>query len=179
MAMPSPHTWTVEALQALPDDGQRYEVVAGELLVTPAPSWGHQDLAAWLHIRLQAYLQEDPVGHVKFAPQDIVVDDMTLVQPDLFVVPLIEGRRPRSWDEAGRLLLAIEIVSPSSGRADRVVKRRLYQRMAVPEYWIVDPDARLVERWRPGDERPEVITGALRWRGLTIDAAAMFADALD
>jgi len=62
------------------------------------------------------------------------------------------------------LVLAIEIVSPSSARGDRLVKRRLYQRQRVATYWIVDPDARLVEVWQPDDERPEIVTDVLRWR---------------
>ena len=57
----------------------------------------------------------------------------------------------------------MEVVSPSTARADRTVKRLLFQRAGVPEYWIVDLDARLVERWRPGDDRPEVLTELLRW----------------
>ena len=61
-------------------------------------------------------------------------------------------------------LLAVEVLSPSTARADRTVKRRLYQRAGVPEYWIVDLEARLVERWRPADERPEVLTDTLTWR---------------
>ena len=60
------------------------------------------------------------------------------------------------------LMLAIEVVSPSSGRHDRVLKRPKYQRH-VPEYWIMDPDSRLVERWRPGDERPEINSEELVW----------------
>jgi Uma2 family endonuclease len=63
------------------------------------------------------------------------------------------------------LLLAIEVLSPSSARADRIVKRRLYQRQGVETYWIVDPDAALVEVWHPSDERPEIVTEVLRWHG--------------
>ncbi|MGH7717648.1 MAG: Uma2 family endonuclease, partial [Gemmatimonadaceae bacterium] len=88
----------------------------------------------------------------------------TMVQPDLFAVPLVEGRKPRTWEEAGRLLLAVEVLSPGTARADRDVKRRLYQRHRVPEYWIVDVDARLVERWRPDNLRPEILAATLEWR---------------
>jgi Uma2 family endonuclease len=80
------------------------------------------------------------------------------------------------------LLLAVEVLSPSTGRADRQAKRRLYQRQRVPEYWIVDVDARLIERWRPADERPEILTERLAWHPdaahppLEIDVPAYFAD---
>ncbi|HXO84958.1 MAG TPA: Uma2 family endonuclease, partial [Gemmatimonadales bacterium] len=81
---------------------------------------------------------------------------------DVFVVGLVAGRRPREWSDIERLLLAIEVLSPSTARADRTTKRRLYQRAGV-EYWIVDLEARLVERWRPGDERPEILTERIEW----------------
>lgn len=82
----------------------------------------------------------------------------------------------------GRLLLVVEIPSPGTARADRLVKRRLYQRQGVPEYWIVDVAARLVERWRPEDERPEILTEHLEWQpapvreALRVDLAAYFGE---
>ena len=87
-----------------------------------------------------------------------------VVEPDLFIVPLVDGKAPQSLEEAGALLLAIEVLSPSSQRADRTKKRLLYQRFDVPEYWIVDSIGRLIERWRPGDERPEILTGLIEWK---------------
>src|SRR6185312_12215292 len=105
---------------------------------------------------LYTYLREQSLANVYFAPADVHFSDDTVVEPDLFVIPLVEGRRPRSREEVGRLLLVIEILSRSTARADRTVKRQKYQGEGVPEYWIVDGDARLVERWRPADDRPEV-----------------------
>ena len=185
MAMPAiDRLWTVEEVLALPEDGNRYEVIDGALLVTPAPSWTHGEATLELVRRLDPWLRETGAGHLKIAPQDIVYDARTMVEPDLFVVPLVDGRRPRTWEEAGRLLLAIEIVSPSTARADRVAKRRLYQSRGVPEYWIVDVDARLVERWRPADERPEIVAEVLLWLPdparppLQIELPAYFRDVL-
>jgi Uma2 family endonuclease len=120
-----------------------------------------------------------------FSPADIEFDPRTLVQPDIFVAPFVGGRRPRNWPEIHELLLAVEVLSPSTARADRQVKRRKYQRQGVPKYWIVDLDARLVERWRPQDERPEIVEGRLEWRPsgtaepLELDLAAFFAEVLD
>lgn len=157
-------TWTAAMVRALPDDGKRYECVDGELLVTPAPRLLHQRAVGQLFIRLYGYLAEHPVGEVLTSPADIEFDPRTLVQPDVFVVPIRAGR-PRTWEDvAGRLVLAVEVLSPTSARADRVVKRRKYQRAGVPEYWVVDLDARLVERWRHGDERPELLTESLAWQ---------------
>jgi len=102
------------------------------------------------------------------------------VQPDLFVVPRSEVSR--TWKTFRTLALAVEVVSPGSARGDRLLTRRLYQRQQVATYWIVDPDAQVVEVWRPADERPEIVDDVLRWRvaedgeELTIDVPALFAD---
>ena len=83
-----------------------------------------------------------------------------------------------------RLLLAVEVLSPSTARGDRTVKRQFFQRHHVPEYWIVDNSARLVDRWRPGDERAESVTDVLTWQPvpgiepLTIDLRELFDEAL-
>ena len=156
--------WTVEEVWALPEDGNRYEVIDGELFVTPSPRSHHQDAVGELFAALRDYLKRVPVGRAYSSPADIRYGPRTMVQPDVFVAPLIEGRRPRGWNEMRHLLLAAEVLSPSSARSDRTVKRTLYQREGVPEYWIVDVDARLVERWTPNDTRPEIITGVLRWQ---------------
>jgi Uma2 family endonuclease len=185
MGMPQTiERWTAERVRAIPDDGKRYEVVAGELLVTPAPQFDHQDAVAKSWRRLHDYLAATRSGHAAISPADIEFDFETLVQPDVFVVPLVDGKRPRRWSDVHTLVLAVEILSPSTARADRTVKRRLFQRVGVPEYWIVDLDARLVERWRPGDERPEILTTALVWQpdamqpALTIDLPAFFSEVL-
>lgn len=186
MGMPQAvESWTPDRVRALPEDGRRYEVVAGELLVTPAPSLAHQEAIRRLLGVLSDYTERTRVGHATFSPADLTPEPGALVQPDLFVVGLVAGRRPREWRDVERLVLAVEVLSPSTARADRTVKRRLFQRAGVPEYWIVDLDARLVERWRPGDERPEVLVEGLRWEpdpdapALVIDLPAFFRGVLD
>lgn len=163
MAASSTH-WTIERVRALPDDGKRYEVIDGELYVSPSPTWEHQAAVRHLLLALHAYLSGSGIGDVIQSPADVEFSDDRMVEPDLFVVPLVEGRTPRDWREAGRLLLAVEVLSPSTARLDRVVKRVLYQRERVPEYWIVDVDSRLIERWRPEDERPEILDTVLTWQ---------------
>ena len=172
---------TVDEVLALPADGNRYELVHGELLVTPAPRSRHQAAVVLLVERLQAYLrQTERVGSLFLAPADISWDDKTLVQPDLFVVPPHEVSG--DWNTFKTLLLAVEILSPSSGRADRVIKRRLYQQQRVATYWIVDLEARVVEVWHPDDERPEIVADVLRWRvgdevpELAIDLEELFTE---
>ena len=164
MSMPRTQTdWTAERVRGLPDDGKRYEVVDGELLVTPSPRTPHQRALGELYLSLAQYVRAAGIGEVFFSPSDVEFDSRTLLQPDLFVVPLNEGRPIRNWSEIQRLLLAVEILSPSSARYDRLTKRRVYQRQGV-EYWIVDIDARVVERWRPGDARPEILAERLEWQ---------------
>jgi len=172
-------------VRALPDDSYRYEVIAGELLVTPAPSWSHQRVVGELFRHLANYLQGQSWGEVLISPADISFHEDMLVQPDIFVVPIrSEGQRPREWADIRALLLAVEVLSPSTARADRQVKRRLYQHERVGEYWIVDVDARLVERWRATDERPEIVSTSLTWHPepsaapFELDLPAFFDDVL-
>jgi Uma2 family endonuclease len=183
MGMPAATTrWTAEMVRALPDDGNRYEVVDGALLVTPAPTWDHQRAIRALFLRLHPYLTAHRIGQAIWAPADVTFSETRMVEPDLFVVPLLNGREPRTWEDVRRLLLAVEILSPSTARADRQVKRRLYQREGVPDYWIVDVNARLVERWRPEDDRPEIVSERLTWQPesahppLEIDLSVYFAE---
>ena len=185
MGMPAPSIlWTPSRVRALPEDGNRYEVVAGELLVTPAPGLLHQRMVFTLARILAAAVEPGDRAEVMLSPADVELDG-DLVQPDLVVVPLPAGVRPRAWDAIDTLLLAVEVLSPSSARADRWLKREVYQRSGVLEYWIVDLDARIVERWRPGDARPEILAGQMVWDApqlpspLTIDLARLFATVLD
>ena len=165
MAMPDSATlWTVEMVNALPEDGQRREIIDGELFVTPAPSLTHQRALSVLAYRLERFTSENRAGLMLFAPFDVTFSSRTNVQPDLIVLPLVDGRPPRSWKEAGRLLLCVEVLSSSTAHLDRGKKRRLYQREQVPEYWIADVDARVLERWRPQDARPEILDDVVTWQ---------------
>jgi Uma2 family endonuclease len=177
--------WTVEDLQDLPDDGRRYEVIDGELFVTPSPSAAHQRALGILYRRIAEYLDREPVGYVFFAPADVTFSAKRGVQPDLFVAPAVDGRSPKSFSDVKRLLLAVEVLSPSTARADRVVKRAMYRDEDVPQFWIVDLDSRTFERSTPADSRVEVLDERIEWRPdgasapLGIDVAAYFAEVLD
>ena len=182
MGMPdTARRYTVDDVLAFPEDGNRYELVDGELLVTRSPAQVHQLLLIRLYDQLSGYLRPHPaVAQAFFAPADVIWSEREYVQPDLFVVPAREVTG--DWRDCRTLLLAVEVVSPGSARADRFTKRRLYQKHGVETYWVVDPDARLVEVWHPGDQRPEIVTDALRWRvapgadPLVVDVAALFHD---
>ena len=178
--MPALPYFTAEMVRALPDDGKRYELFDGQLVVTPSPSAPHQGVVTLLLEQFIPYLRASRGGCILTSPADLRLDGGQVAQPDLFVVP--GAALPHSWDETPLPLLAIEVVSPSTARYDRVLKRRYYQRAGVAEFWVVDPDARLVERWRPGDERPELLDGRIEWQPpskaapLVIDLQALFAD---
>ncbi len=182
MATASKKHWTIDMVRSLPDDRNRYEIIDGALFVTPAPSLLHQTAVLELAVRLAPYIKTHGLGSAIIAPADVEVADDTMVEPDIFVIPPVSGPLPRSWRVAERLLLVVEVLSPTTARADRVHKRTLYGRMRVPEYWIVDVDSRLVERWRPRDERPEILSERLEWRpsglveALVIDLTELFAE---
>ena len=180
MYMVAPNYFTADMVRALPDDGNRYETVRGELLVSPSPRALHQLVLIRLVGKLWVYLEAHPVGQLFSSPADISWGPDILVQPDLFVVdPAQAGTL--DWSRMQRLLLAVEVLSPSSTRADRFTKRVLYQQVGIPAYWLVDADARAVEVWTPGASFPVVEDETLRWAPdgasapLELDLGALFA----
>ena len=181
MAMPDLlRFWSREEVLALPDDGNRYELIDGELLVSPSPRGRHQ-IAVWELARLvDDYVRRHRVGRTGMAPADLDLRTGQVSQPDLFVSRAVDGRRPVEWDEYGIPILIAEVLSPSTERYDRVVKRVRYQASGVADYWIVDLDGRVVEQWALGAEHPLVRSHTLEWRpdaawpALVIDLPAYF-----
>lgn len=175
MGMPSttPRYWTTEDVWALPDDPRhRYEAVDGELLVTPAPRELHQIAVGELFVLLHEFCPASAGWRALMAPGDVVIFEKNLVQPDIYLV-----RRAEASDR-GLPVLVIEVLSPSTARNDRVIKRALYQRAGI-DYWIVDVDARVVERWDVGAEQPALCTDHIAWcppgtnTAFTVDVAAL------
>jgi Uma2 family endonuclease len=133
--MPRGDQWTVADLASLPDDGLQYELADGVLLVTPAPRPRHQVVVGELHLALRAACPPDL--QVLLAPVDFQPTDRRSLQPDLLVV--------RRTDVAETnivrpLLLAVEVLSPSTRAKDLLLKRGLYEDSGVGSYWVVDPD---------------------------------------
>jgi len=162
MGMAAPTYWTAEMVRQLPDDGNRYEVVHGELLVTPAPRFDHQLLVSRLFVAIAKYLEHEPVGILLSSPADISWGRDVLVQPDVFVIPHDEAKS-REWSRIRTLLLVVEVLSPSTARADRFTKRHRYQDAGVPVYWLVDGEEQRVEVWTPDSEFPVIETQRLVW----------------
>ena len=179
MGMVAPVYYTADMVRALPEDGNRYEVVYGELLVTPAPRLWHQELAVRLARTVSEYLEREPVGHLLPSPADISWTSDTLVQPDLFVAPL-DQVRTLDWTQVKDLLLVIEVLSPSTLRYDRFTKRRVYQESRVPWYWILDIDGRVGEIWTPEATFPAIERERLVWhpQGATEPLVIALADIL-
>lgn len=165
MSMPAAYTpvATIEALLALPDDGLRHELLEGVHVVTPAPALLHQRAVGALCHQLRTALEGRDDAELFTSPADVVLGPRTLVQPDLFVVQRTPGVPLIRWADVGVPLLAIEVLSPTTAPRDRGAKRRIYQRAGVAEYWIVDLDARLIERWHPEDDRPAIADETLDW----------------
>jgi Uma2 family endonuclease len=167
MGMPATiNEWTVEMLDALPDDGQRYEIIDGVLFVTPGPGEGHQDIIGELYARLRDYLMGSEVGKAMVSPSDVRRGDRrrNRVQPEVFVIRKIDGKRPPYPYELHDLLLAVEVASPSNPLLDYQVKRDLYLREGVGEYWIFNPEARNVSRWRGRDDPGELLSKEVAWQ---------------
>jgi len=180
MAMPT-GAWTLAELDRLPDDGNKYEIIDGELFVTPPPSPGHETLASVLHSVLEPYVRMHQLGRVH-TPRAVVRIDGSEVEPDLMVRPFTPTL-PAKWEDAPVPLLVVEILSNTTRRRDNEQKRAFYLRSGVAEYWIVDGKERTIRVIAP--EADDVMTSTeLTWfpvgakDALVFDVAAFFREAL-
>ncbi len=170
MAMPATHRrWTRDQVLALIDESRawpRYELIDGELLVTPAPGDPHQLAVGELHLLIAPYIEAEGLGLTFLSPSDVELVEGSITQPDVYVMPAGPAAEEKGlgWMTSEKLLLAVEVISPSSGRTDRVTKRDFYLEHGVAEYWVVDLDARVVERWTPARETPHVERETLIWK---------------
>ncbi|MBI2072989.1 MAG: Uma2 family endonuclease [Gemmatimonadetes bacterium] len=161
--MPAPRVTWRDVLE-MPEDGNRYEAIGGELYVSPPPQPPHEWVSMNLVDALLQLLVHPGHGRVFTAPVGVeFLDTEEGIQPDILFV--VKDRLPIVTEDGirGAPDLVIEIISPSTARRDRTVKRHLYQRQGVAEYWIVDLDAKQVEVWRvaAGARQPERYTDVL------------------
>lgn len=177
MVMPAYTTdriWSVEEVLALPPDRNRYEVVHGELLVTPSPNLHHQVALGRIMFALQSYLHGLGILDTCLpGPVDFFHGATVYVQPDCVVARMEE--LTGSYRDMRHLRLVVEVISPSSARGDRFVKRVAYQAAGVETYWVIDPERSVVEVWRPKDEMPDIATERLVWR-VTPEAPELIVD---
>jgi Uma2 family endonuclease len=140
---------TYDDFVRFPDDGQRHELIDGCHYVTPSPNTRHQAISGSLHALIWAYLDNNPIGRVFHAPWDIVFTNIDVVEPDLVYISNARATAIITPAHArGAPDLVIEIASPGTRRRDETIKRRLYERDGVMEYWVVDPDIDLIRVYR-------------------------------
>ena len=162
--------WTTADVRALIDESRpwpRYELIDGELRVTPSPGNEHQIAVGAVFVLLDAYLEREQVGVAIMSPADLELRAGTITQPDAFVVPAggaSSADGAWEWSDIHSLPLAVEVISPSSIRPDRITKREYYLDVGVPDYFIVDVHARIVERWSPDRDTPLVLRDQLVWQ---------------
>jgi len=177
---------TYEDFLLFPDDGKRHELIDGEHYVTASPNLRHQQVSGRLHLAIGHWLETHPIGQVYYAPLDIVFTDFDVVEPDLLYMSNERAASigtPEHLKGAPELL--VEIGSPSTRKRDETIKRRLYERSGVSEYWVVDPELDIVRVFRRRDgafgrpvelsaEAGDVLTTPLL-PGLEIPLARLFA----
>jgi Uma2 family endonuclease len=137
----------------LPNDRNRYEILDGELSVTPAPRTKHQSISGHLHRILANHIVANQLGIIYAAPTDVILAPITVVQPDLVFIS--NDRRGIVTERAieGSPTLAVEILSPTTERTDRQTKAQLYAKLGVLHYWLVDPDQQTLEAYElAGDQ---------------------------
>jgi Uma2 family endonuclease len=140
---------TYDDFLQFPDDGNRHELIDGEHYVTPSPNPRHQRILGKLHLAVGNYLEEHSVGEVFFAPLDVVISNFDVVEPDLLYM---------SRERAAQVLvpehvrgvpeLVVEVGSKSTRKRDETIKRELYQRAGITEYWVVDPRREVIRVYR-------------------------------
>jgi Uma2 family endonuclease len=141
---------TITDLEAMPDDGNRYELIEGEIVVSRAPGLSHQRVLGNIHVVLRDYLRQNPVGEVLLTP-GVIFDEFNSAIPDAVFISQQSRRRIITGERiTGGPELVIEVVSPGAenARRDRVAKRQLYGKHGVKEYWVADPENRSLEIYR-------------------------------
>lgn len=128
----------------MPED-RRYELIDGDFFMVPAPATYHQRVSAKIQYRLTRYVEDHDLGVVFNAPTDVVFSDEDVIQPDLFFISHERKGIIKPENIRGAPDLVIEILSPSTAERDLVVKKRLYAKFAVHEYWIVSPEQKTIE----------------------------------
>lgn len=143
---------TYEDLLQFPDDGLRHEIIDGEHYVTPSPNLRHQAIAGNLYWIIRGFLQCNPGGRVFFAPLDVLLSMFDVVEPDLLYTSAERHAVLTDKNVQGPPDLVVEILSQGTRRTDETIKRRLYERFGIAEYWIVDPELETLKVYRRGED---------------------------
>ena len=176
---------TYEDFLLFPDDGKRHELIDGDHYVTPAPTTKHQRISRRLSTALDTFITRHQLGEVFAGPCDVVLSDVDVVEPDLLFISAGRATIITERNIKGPRDLAVEILSEGTRKTDETIKRRLYERYGVKEYWVVDPVLETIKVYRLTDgayvraaelshEAPDVLTTPLL-PGFTLPLAALFA----
>ena len=175
---------TYRDLEQLPQDGKRYELVDGEVYMTPSPNRMHQEAVGNVYSSLRALASAQGLGKVYLAPFDVVFDERNVLQPDLMFIRQARLATVKDTHVAGAPDLAIEVLSKSTAFYDRETKLQLYARAGVSEVWLVDPEKQTVEVLDLGPDRRYTLTASLTGHafvpsavlpGLTLSLREVFA----
>lgn len=145
--------FTYEDYLLFPEDGRRHELIEGEHFVTPAPKTKHQIVSSNLHRILGSFVYQRRLGRVLSAPTDVVLSELDVVQPDLLFVSTSRLSIMTDTHIHGAPDLVVEILSETTRKPDEIIKRKLYERVGIPEYWIIDPELEIVKVYRLADQR--------------------------
>ncbi len=151
---------TYDDYRLLPNDRNRYEILDGELSVTPAPTTKHQIALGNLHRILSIHVFANQIGRLLLAPTDLILAATTVVQPDLIFIDHDRSRVVTERGVEGAPTLVIEILSPTTHRTDRQTKAQLYAKYGVPHYWLIDPDQHVLEAYEITGEQYNLVTKA-------------------
>jgi Uma2 family endonuclease len=149
--------FTADDIWDAPDDGDRYEVIDGDLYVTPPPDYLHQRGLGNLHITVGFYLRGHDLGYVVAAPIGVKLDAGSGVQPDLVFVSRERAGIITQRGIEGAPDLVVEVLSPSTAANDRGIKMRRYAAAGIPHYWMLNPRARNLEAYRLGPDGYELV----------------------
>ena len=145
---------TYDDFLLFPDDGQRHELIDGEHYVTPSPNTNHQQVSGNLYFLIRSWLEQHPVGRIFYAPFDVLFTRFDVVEPDLLYLSDATARQALTAAHVrGVPDLVIEIGSPSTRKRDETIKKRLYEREGVSEYWVVDPELDMIRVYVRRGER--------------------------
>lgn len=163
---PARSGWTYAEFARLPDDGNRYEVIAGEVHMTPSPRPLHQEVIMKLGHELRSFADRHRLGWVVQGPIDVLLGEEDYLVPDIAFV-----RRERMGIVTDRGIegppeLVVEVLSDSTSRRDRGIKRERYALFGVQQYWVVDARAQQIEAYRMlvDPATAEVVRDVLKWR---------------
>ena len=159
--LPERSIWAVDDWEQLPDDGNRYETLYGQLPVTPPPSNGHQGVAVRLISAVSAWGRAH-TGWAIRARGGVYISKTVWMEPDVVVYPAPD-RTKRPWKELATPVLVVEAASPSTRKRDRLRKRPAYRSNGVREVWLVDDATRTIERWTSASEFPETMRDTFTW----------------